>query len=181
MTEAMQNSYYNRLSDKDISTLKYEKRMGYIFAVMIICFGVLLSFFSVLISKNINWNTLIIIDSGVLLLSFLVQYLTNRKINRDLLENEKIIKIETIQFLESEPTYEAGSGNLYIPGLGDLFPKLWGQKMRKLLRTSIVVNNTRYDIDPEIFNQLKVGDSIEFHFGKYSNTILAILPHQDAK
>lgn len=177
----MQNSFYDRLNEKDISTLKYEKRMGYIFAFMIICFGVLLSFFSVLMSENINWNTLIIIDFCVLMLSLLVKYLTNRKINRDLLENEKIIKIETVQLLESESTYEAGSGNLFIPGLGDLFPKLWGQKMRKSIRTSVVFNNTRYDIDPEIFKKIKIGDPIEFHLGKHSNTILAILPHQDAK
>lgn len=177
----MENSFNDRLNEKDISTLKYEKRMGYIFAIMIICFGALLSFFSVLVSENIKWNTLIIVDFCILILSFLVQYLTNRKINRDLLENEKIIKIEIIQLLESKPTYEAGSGTLFAPILGDLFPKLWGQRMRKLLKTSIVVNNTRYEVDPEVFEELKIRGSVEFHFGKYSNTILAILPHQDAK
>lgn len=169
-----------RLSEKDIATLKYEKRMGYVFAIMIISFGALLSFFSVLMSENVNWNTLIIVDACIVLLSFLVQYLMNRKINKDLIENEKVVKIETIQLLESGPTYEAGSGNLYIPILGDLFPKLWGQKMSKLLKTSVVFNNTRYDVEPEIFNQLKVGDPIEFHLAIHSQTILDILPvHHD--
>jgi hypothetical protein len=181
MMEQVESSYYSRLNDQDIAKLKYEKRIGYVFASIVIFAGVLLTFFAIVLSEKVDWNALIIIDVLMLFLSFLIQYFMNRKINLDLRENEKIIKIETVQLLESEPTYEAGSGNLYIPGLGDLFPKLWGQKMRKSIRKSVIFNNTRYDIDPEIFNQLKVGDSIEFHLGKYSETILAILPHIHAK
>lgn len=54
------------------------------------------------------------------------------------------------EFLEYEDV-EPGSGAMYIPILGRLFPKLYGQKMRAVDSSYLVTENgERYSISTEL-------------------------------
>lgn len=88
-------------------------------------------------------------------------------------ENETI-RIEKIQKKEEEPSYEAGSGAMYIPILGDLFPKLWGQKMNPGSRYRLLINGCSYSVEKELFDKVKEDDSVEMHFSKNGKNLLYI-------
>ena len=53
--------------------------------------------------------------------------------------------------------YEAGSGSLYIPILGDLFPKLWGQKMKEIKKYKVILNGTTQQIEKDLFESVNEG------------------------
>ncbi|NDV83903.1 hypothetical protein [Bacteroides sp. 51] len=72
---------------------------------------------------------------------------------------------------EAITDYEAGSGSLHIPILGDLFPKLFGQRMKPVGRWFITarVNNGlyRYEVEEDLYKRLKEGDQIGIGTDKY--------------
>ncbi|MDN4753264.1 hypothetical protein QYZ87_01755 [Porphyromonadaceae bacterium W3.11] len=73
------------------------------------------------------WGTVIMIS--LCLIIFLVYEKTTKKLQRDRRNNDvELIPIEHSDiFVKKEAV--AGSGAMYIPILGRLFPKLWGPKM----------------------------------------------------
>jgi hypothetical protein len=60
-----------------------------------------------------------------------------------------------------EKSYEAGSGSLYIPILGDISPKNWGQKMAENDIFIIITEKHRYQVKEEDYNKLKEGDDFD--------------------
>lgn len=53
-----------------------------------------------------------------------------------------------------EKSFEAGSGELYIPILGDLFPKLWGQKINEKYKYLVFTEKYRYEVGEEDYSIL---------------------------
>jgi len=162
------------LTDKDIKTIKYEKRIGFVFSGFVLAFGGLFNLFYVLTNQNIVWTMLILVDTGLIGLSILISYLMNRKYNMDLKSGTKIVRIETVQQIETETTYEAGSGSMYIPILGDLFPKLWGQKMRPIEKLNLIINGFRFEVKKDDFSNAKQDDKVEMYYSRHSDTLLGI-------
>ena len=161
------------LTDKDRKMLKYEKRIGFVFSGLVICFGGLYNLFYFL-TNNTGQNYLMIslIDLGILFLAFLLCNRINLKVNRDLNENMKVLLKKKVEKKIEEKSYEAGSGALYIPILGDLFPKLWGQKMRESRKFFILTNDAKYEVEKEVYVVLKKNADFYVHFAKHSETVL---------
>lgn len=162
------------LTDKDIKTIQYEKRIGFVFSGFVLAFGGLFNLVYVLINQHIAWTMLILVDIGLIGLSILISYLMNRKYNMDLKSGEKIVRIEKVYRIETETTYEAGSGAMYIPILGDIFPKLWGQEMRPIVKLNLIINGFRFEVEKDNFSKVKKDDRVEMFYSTHSDTLLGI-------
>lgn len=72
---------------------------------------------------------------------------------------------------EFKQDYEAGSGSLYIPILGDLFPSLFGQKMKAIDRwfTLVKIGDEiyKYEIDSSLYNEINKDDAVMIEIDKY--------------
>ena len=167
-----------KLSSEDIKELKYEKRFGFIFPAMIIAFAVLMNILYFLTVPKPNMVYVILFNTVVLLLSFLLNYKMNHKLNTDLREGIKISKRAKVQDKEHTTSSEAGSGMLYVPILGDIFPKLWGQKMRPKGYYSLIINNARYEVDQKLYEGVNLGDQVDIYYAENSNSQLGIEKHR---
>ncbi|MBZ0242465.1 MAG: hypothetical protein K8F24_04555, partial [Bacteroidales bacterium] len=72
-----------KLTDKDIKTIKYEKRTGYVFPGFILAFGSFYLLFYTLSNQNISWKIIILFAAGLIGISILTSILINRKYNMD--------------------------------------------------------------------------------------------------
>ena len=163
-----------KLTYKDIKTIKYEKRMGIVFSSMILAFGGLFNLVYSVTTDDMNWTMIVLIDLGLIGVSILISHLINGKYNKDLKVGTKKIKTEKVQKKEDQTTYEAGSGAMYIPILGDLFPKLWGQQMKPIYKLNLIINNYRFEVEKEIYNKIEKGELVEMHYSQFSDTLLGI-------
>lgn len=162
------------LSDKDRKALKYERRMGFIFMGLILCFGGVFNLiYFVLLKDTANYFLVGLVNSGIILLGLTVCYLTNKDINRDLKENRKELLKRMVEEKLEESSYEAGSGTLYIPVLGNLFPKLWGHQMRKSNRYFIFAGDYKHEVDKQMYDNMMKGSELIIHFAKHSGTVLS--------
>ncbi len=163
-----------KLTDNDIKTIKNEKRMGYLFSGIILAFGFLFNLISILAFPEIELTTIALVDLLIILLCILISYFVNRKFNMDLKSGTKTIKVAQIQKKQMQTSYEAGSGALFIPILGNLFPKLWGQKMKPSDKFNLVIDAVSYEINKELYDIVNAGDSVEMNFSKHSKILLGI-------
>ncbi|HBS86905.1 MAG: hypothetical protein A2W91_12805 [Bacteroidetes bacterium GWF2_38_335] len=162
------------LTEKDRKVLKDEKRIGFVFAGLILSFGGLLNLCYFVWNKSEQEYLMIgIIDLGVFFLAYLICNRINLKVNRDLKVNIKEILKRKVEEKNEEKSYEAGSGALYIPILGWLFPKLWGQKMRETKKYLIFTADKKYEVDKDIYDDLKKDTDFYIHFAKHSETVLS--------
>ncbi len=162
------------LSNEDIKIIKNEKRIGYVFSGLILALGGIGNLAYWVSVAEIQLMVIVIINLSLITVSILISFFMNRKYNLDLKEGEKIVKKEIIQKKEMITDYEVGSGALYIPILGDLFPKLWGQKMKEIKKGKVIINGTAQQIDKNLFESVNEGDDIEMHFSKHSQILLNI-------
>lgn len=124
--------YKMSFTKEEIDEIKYGKRYGYIFSSTFMIFGAILLLLTYSQSRAIDFSdlkiiTIIIITIGV---SYLILVGMNRKIIKDLKSEKKLIETKIVEKKENTIDYEVGSGSLYIPVLGKLFPKIWGQEMK---------------------------------------------------
>jgi len=161
------------LSKNDIKKLKYERRIGYVFMVLTYTFGGLFNLSCYVMEKiNLSLVVLTFINFGMILLGILVAILINRDVNKDLKSNNKAVSVKTVIGKYTEKSYEAGSGNLYIPILGDMFPKLWRQKMRETTKYFIVTETYKHEVEKHEHELFEVGETILVHYGKSSGIVL---------
>ena len=172
----MNNSFQTeqQLSAEEIVIIRKEKRMGYIFASLILMFGLLLNLWIILDSAVENKGVLLIIDPLVVLISYFICRLVNSDLNKDLRAGVKTIITETVQKKEARYVGEAGSGVLYIPILGDLFPKLWGQEMRMTSVFKLVIGSVRYTVEEETYANVEEGSAVKMHFAPNSKILLKV-------
>lgn len=152
-----------KLSAKDIKTIKYEKRMGYIYSGFLLSGCALFNLFYMVAVDNKVWEVNILVNIIFISLSILVPYWMNRKHNQDLKMGVKIVKLEKVQQKENETSYEAGSGTLYI-----------GQEMNRTSKLNLIINGYRYEVEKEVFDKAEVGELIEMHYTFYGNNLLGI-------
>ena len=162
------------LTEKDRTVLISEKRMGYVFLGMILAFGGLFNLVYFIMNKTEqNYLLIAIIDIAIISFAYLICNRVNHKINLDLKDNQKEVLKRSVDTKSAESSYEAGSGVLFIPILGNLFPKLWGQKMRETKKYFIFASGNKYEVDEGIYNDFKEGDDFYIHFAKHSDTNLS--------
>lgn len=167
------------LTDRDISFLKEQTKPAYVFAGFTIT---LLFFFDIVILINeydITPKYVYLINIAAIIISVIILYLVSNKYRQDIKSNKKKTHSVKLQNKAAEITQEAGSGTLHQPILGEIFPKLWGQKMKELNVYYLVIDNTRYEVTKELFEAVEVGESLEFHYSYYSNVLICIYsePH----
>jgi len=162
------------LSGDEMVIIRKEKRMGYVFAAIILMFGLLLNLWIILDSDVENKGVLLIIDPLIVFISFFVCRMINRDFNKDLRAGIKTIQEDTVQKKEARYVGEAGSGVLYIPILGDLFPKLWGQEMKNTTVFKLVVGSVRYTVEKETFANVEEGAAVKMHFAPNSKILLKV-------
>lgn len=163
------------LTENDRKTLKYEKRIGYVFAGLVLSFGALFNLFY-FIQDFFGHELLVIVlvNSGILSIAYFVCKIINRGANRDLQVNIKVIYTRLADKKRIEKSYEAGSGNLFIPVLGNLFPKLWGQEMKEINKYLIYSNGNEYEVNEDLFNKITEGSHFDVHYASNSQTVLSL-------
>lgn len=161
-----------QLTQNDVAVLRSEKRIGTVFAVIVICIGLLFSLIYSLVVQSedvLFWSAIIAMLSVIS--SVLVYYLVNFKVILDIKSNQKELILDMVQEKQKVVSTEAGSGAMFIPILGDVFPKLWGQRMKSANKYFFIIKNTRYEVDENIYNNVNVGDIVQRHCAKLSHTI----------
>lgn len=159
------------LSDLDIKKLRYQCRMGYVIPFFFFAIG------SVLVSATVNFvlnqdsdslnnNHLFLVLGFMFILSIFINFKMNGKYISDIRNNEKIIETKTIQRKESKIDTEAGSGNMT--------PLPHNNPMKEFVRYDLIIENTRYKIDKELFENCANGDKVYFHIAPKSNFRLKI-------
>lgn len=176
MNSSMNNSFQTeqQLSGDEIVIIRKEKRMGYIFAAIILMLGLLLNLVIILSFSEENRNILIIVEPLIILISYFICRLVNSDLNKDLRAGVKTIITETVQKKEARYVGEAGSGVLYIPILGDLFPKLWGLGMRMTSVFKLVIGSVRYTVEEETYANVEEGSAVKMHFAPNSKILLKV-------
>ncbi len=162
------------LTEKNIKAIRNEKRAGYIFAAMLISFAALGNFGYFLSSAQIPIALIVGVDCGIVFTALLISHSLNKEYNMDLKDGSKIVTLEKIEKKETVVDYEAGSGTLHIPVLGDIFPKLWGQKMREIRKSSLVIKGKKHWVEKQLFDSVSEGDEVEMHYAGCSGTLLEI-------
>ncbi|MDH6308625.1 hypothetical protein M2451_000936 [Dysgonomonas sp. PFB1-18] len=159
------------LSSQDIVKIKEEKKVGYVFPFLILGAGLLFDVVYYFMSAELNLF-IVALNSGIVALCLLIEYLINRNYNKDIESGVKQIEQGKIQDKERSRSYESGSGNLYIPIIGDIFPRLWGSHPKSSLIYYLTINNIRYQADEDVYNKVDVGDEIEMYFTTSSHILL---------
>ncbi|MFC4673663.1 hypothetical protein [Dysgonomonas termitidis] len=159
-----------RLTEHDIKIIRDEMRIGFIFSSLFL-FADLLFNFVYYIEYGID-ICLILVNIGILSLCILIPFFMNKNYRKDLDAGEKIVELGKIQIKECKKSYEAGSGNLYIPILGNLFPKLWGSQPRLSLLCYLVINNVRYKVDDDFYNKVNEEEIIKMYFTIHSHMMI---------
>ncbi|WP_462281652.1 hypothetical protein [Salinivirga cyanobacteriivorans] len=161
------------LTEKDIMMIRSEKRMGFVFASLFLTAGAFVSLVLTLLKPDETLPLALTITLSITL-STLVVFLVNRKHNLDLKNGQKYVKAAILSHKEKTASYEAGSGKLYIPILGDLFPKLWGQKMRKSQKYYFIVGEEKHEVDEQVYKMAEPEDKIEMNYTYPGNNLLGI-------
>jgi len=176
MNSSMNNSFQTeqQLSGEEIGIIRKEKRMGYVLAILILLFGLLLNLGIIFNPEVEHRDPLVIIDPLIILLSFFVYWRVNRKLNKDLRAGIKTVTTETVQKKEAIKSAEPGSGALFIPILGNLFPKLWGQEMKETTIFNLVIDSVSYNIEEETFARVEEGSAVKMHFAPNSKILLKV-------
>ncbi len=161
------------LNNTDILRIKKEMSPGNLVSV-----GIMLAIFIFdlvqVLTGSMDWKTLLIINIAGFILAFAINIIFNSKYRKDLKSSEKIYRIGIISDKRENTDYEAGSGTMYIPVLGDLFPKLWGQEMRKQNLHFLKINGELLPVDKKLFDSVAINQQVKIYYSKFSETVLGI-------
>ena len=124
------------------------------------------------LSDNVDKTEIILAaTAGAIILSVISYMLTSRNIRHDLKTGNVITETVIAKSIKKSEDVEAGSGALYIPILGRLFPKLFGQKMNvKMVAYLITSDNVRYEVPLDV--DLKKNKTFTLYFGEKTKTYL---------
>lgn len=159
------------LTKEDRNKLKSASRIGFVFSMFLF----LPAIAAWLLSKfgYIEKIPDLLPPAGVLL-SFLILFLVNRKYWIDLKKGEKNILVKSISKKESKEDYEAGSSVGYSTN-GKKHAFYSG--MNSHMEYYIIVDNVRYRIDKETWEQVNENDKIEFHVASSCKELFSIKIH----
>jgi hypothetical protein len=165
-----------QLNESDRKFIIYQMRPGKMIAAMVFSFGGFYNIFYFAIPDfQISDIYILTVDVVIVLLSIFIWNRINRKYRQDLEEDMKVVKKGKVQKKESYTSYETGSGSLYIPVLGDLFPKLFSIKMRSTVRYYLIINNTRMRVAEDVYQKAKVGDELDLYYTAVSDTRIGVM------
>ncbi len=123
---------------------------------------------------EINAIRLLLLLGGGVLVSALLFCLINKSVLEDLNSKEIDLVYGVVQKKRSYKEGIAGSGMLYIPILGDLFPSVWGHNMVEVQVYSLIINNKLYIVSQELYSESEIGMNVCLHFSKKADVLLDI-------
>ncbi|GEM_PF-1324768 len=154
------------LTSSDIKYLKYELRSGYLAGTMAWIVSISTLIISVYYSDIIG----IYVAISIFLLGFLILYLINRRVIKDLNSGKKLIITKRVKRKEFKVDHEPGSSvgtRVSDRKENSMFYK----SMNAFNSYSIIVGNERHRVDEDLWNSIEEGDYIDFHTAKYSECI----------
>jgi hypothetical protein len=150
------------LTDKDIKDLKYQCRMGIILPFLLLTISSTIIASIVFVNKIDFLNIIAIFSfAAALTTSLLLNIFMNRKYISDIKNGEKTYEVKIIQLKEKTKDFEAGSATIYI-----------GQEMNEFYRYDLIIENTRYRVDKELFENCENGEEIVFFTAPKSKYLL---------
>jgi hypothetical protein len=162
----------NVLNEDERKALRYEKRLGYTFAGVIVCAGVLANLFYFEVFKK-EYNLAVgLVDACIPFLAGLVCWALNRDLNRDLKENFKEIQTKKIDKLIAEKYYPVGDIKLVLPNWTRLVTRIMRIKLSDQYRYYILTGENRYMISKELYESLKNASDFMIHLAPHSETVL---------
>jgi hypothetical protein len=93
-------------------------------------------------------------------------HLMNKKYYSDIRNNEKLSEKKIIQRKIDKTDYEAGSGNMTT------LPH--NNPMKEFTRYDLIIDNIKYRIDKELFDNCNDGDEVLFYYAPKSKYLLSI-------
>lgn len=172
---------YTSKEKKYIKQLKESKSpymgISLLISVLLLFVAIIVGFFTQKEPYTFNISLLAIgIGIGAVMTFLIYQFLT-RKINHDIKNLQFKEENIHIAYALSKDDVEPGSGMLYLPILGHLFPKLWGQKMKPTKRYYIVTDeHIKHEISHEDYTLLSDKSSCRFIYGQQSDVLVGIEP-----
>ncbi len=153
------------LTDQDIKNLKYQCRMGYIIPFLLFIISITILVVTAL-TKDIGFVSLNFIMSAAtsLIVNILIMFIMNKKYYIDIRNGVKNFETKKVDILEQKKDFEAGSGKVGPAGMA----------MAEFDKFSIVVENVRYNIEKELFDNLNEGDDVVFYFAPVSRFLISI-------
>ena len=121
------------------------------------------------ISDYSNTGVLFTLDVNIKIAAFvfasiLFGYIMSFKTIKDIKNAEKIILGKKVEMKETREDYEAGSGVVGRVAM----------KMRPFQDYAVIIENTRYKVDKEFYENVREGDEVYFHLTKESRFLLRI-------
>lgn len=157
--------------------LKRALRPGFVFAFIIVAFTLLALLVGSFLQELDSTHLVLISVTGILLTAF-VYWLVNKNIHNDIRTKAVDVVEGVIQSKVSNEEGIAGSGVLYIPILGDLFPSIWGAEMSTQMYYKVIINNTVYTLSEQVYNKIEEGDKVSLVFSKQAKILLDIVPQK---
>lgn len=155
-----------KLTEKEVNELKYQCRMGYIIPSMIFIIGTVLSMLFLWKIVEGDIEIVLYVVFGLFVISALISYIMNRKYYSDIKSNIKTSVVKVIQKKVDTKDFEAGSGNMTT------LPH--NNPMNEFMRYDLIVENTKYRVDKELFESCSEGDEVLFLYAPKSKFLLGI-------
>lgn len=160
----------HRLTERDIDSLRYQGKMSFIISGM---FFTIATAISIMIYKfefssatnGFSIQIALLIASVFLLLSFLLSQAMNRKYYADIRNNQKIAHTKILQRKNSTNDYE-NRDTARKMGAAD--------RMRDYVRYELIVDNVKYNVEKDLFDQCSEGDELVFYIAPVSKHLLSI-------
>lgn len=145
----------NKMNVNELKILKELMAPGIVFGFLASIFLTGTILLMSLVNKLTNNYIVVLGVIASLILGLLIFLNFTRKIRKDLKNKEKETVLKKVISAKVKDDYEPGSGMLYIPILGWLFPKLWGQKMKPIHRYKVQLADETIEISEQEFNLIK--------------------------
>lgn len=163
-----------RLSEEEIKQLKYNLRPGFVFGIFLVVVGILVYFISG--TEDYDIQSFKLIPVAIIICAFILTWLINRKILKDLNYRTKLISLGTISKKECETDYEAGSG-LGTSLTGN--EHAYHMKMKSYDKCSLIIDNVRHNVNKDFWDSVEEGEEIEIHKTKYTDSIIGFSKKTD--
>lgn len=154
-----------RLTEKDKKELRYQCRAG---IVMLFIVPVPLTFMIVpaysLAFREPNAIDYMAISALAILLTLIIAYTMTYKYIKDIRHDEKELHLKIIDRMEKKIDFEAGSGKVGCVA----------REMKSFTQYSFIIDNIRYKVEEELFQQCEEGDEVFFAIAPISKYRLAI-------
>lgn len=136
--------------------------MGIILPFLLLTISIIVIVSIVFVNKFDFSNIIVLISIATFVtISILLNIFMNRKYISDIKNGEKNYEVKIIQLKEKTKDFEAGSATIYI-----------GQEMNEFYRYDLIIENTRYRVDKELFENCENGGEIVFYTAPKSKYLL---------